>query len=1326
MDSASLSAAVTAEIERQQAAINYDELSLDELKVVVASLVERLELAKAALTSKMDTPKLVAAKVEGTFPDLPWGSPVDAEMVRSYLEKNMQERIMVIDGAMGTTIQQYKFSEEDFRGERWKDIDQELKGNNDLLVFTQPDTIRDIHRRYFLAGADMVETNTFSGTTIAQADYKMEHIVYELNKVAAELAVDAAKEVTQLEPHKPRMVCGAIGPTNRTLSISPSVEDPGFRNCTWDEVVTAYKEQVAGLIDGGVHIILVETIFDTLNAKAALFAIDEYYEESGCPRLPVIISGTIVDMSGRTLSGQTTEAFYVSVQHSKPLCIGLNCALGAPQMLPFMQALAGVAECFVHSYPNAGLPNAMGGYDDTPQMFSDAVRQFAELGLVNMLGGCCGTTPEHIASLAQMLDREKFKPHVRNPLCDKMRLSGLEAITVDANLGYVNIGERCNIAGSAKFKKLILDGKYDKGLEIALAQAESGATVIDVNMDEGLLDGEYAMKKFLNMLIPEPDVSKLPICVDSSKFHIGVAGLKCCQGKCIFNSISLKEGEAAFIKNAKIVKRFGAAVVVMAFDEVGQAATYEDKCRICKRAYDILVGPEVEFPPHDIIFDPNILTIVAGVEEHNNYGKDFILATKYIKENLPGAHISGGVSNLSFGFRGLTALEAEYGFIVSQPALERARSQLLTALREAMHAIFLYHCIQNGMDFGIVNAGAMPIYEDIPQPMRQYCEEVVLNESADGGHVERLLKFAEEEKERKDAGGGKVVKKDAAEWRNKPIKERLTYSLVKGLSEFTDEDVEEARQLFATPLEQLHATSTLPFLEAEKTKRAAERAAAGLAEEEEQCGKGTVVLATVKGDVHDIGKNIVGVVLGCNNFKVIDCGVMQPCFNILEACRENKAQILGLSGLITPSLDEMVAVAKEMERLGMKIPLLIGGATTSKMHTAVKVAPMYSGVAMHVLDASRAVGVCSALLNPDQREEMVEDVNEQYEELREDHYASLASRKFKTLEEARELGLGVKWGKDATPPTPQLVGTKVYEDYPLEELLPYIDWNPFFQVWQLRGKYPNRGYPKIFNDETVGEEAKKLHADGEALIADIIKNKTLKARAVVGIWPANAVGDDIEVYAADGSGAVRGVLHTLRQQEEREDDHYLALSDFVATKESGVKDYVGGFAVSCGFGCEEVCSKLRAEGDDYQGIMMEAVADRLAEAFAELLHHKMRKELWGYAPDEALSADDMLKVKYQGIRPAPGYPTQPDHTEKAFLWELLDAEKATGITMTDSFAMLPAASVSAVIFANPCSTYFQVGKVCKDQITDYASRKGMSMEEAERWMGPYLAYDPAA
>jgi len=853
-------------------------------------------------------------------------------------------------------------------------------------------------------------------------------------------------------------------------------------------------------------------------------------------------------------------------------------------------------------------------------------------------------------------------------------------------------------------------------------------------MEEGLLDGEYDMKKFLYMLIPEPDISKLNICVDSSKFYVAEAGLKCCQGKCIFNSISLKEGEEDFVRKAKIVKRYGAAVVVMAFDEVGQAATLEDKKRICKRAYDLLVSDRIKFPAHDIIFDPNILTIATGLEEHNNYGADFIGAVKYIKDTMPGAKSSGGVSNLSFGFRGLTDL------------------------RESMHAVFLYHAIQNGMTMGIVNAGAMPMFEDIPQPMRNYIEEVVLNKSEDGKHVERLLAFAEEEKERKDAGGGKVKVVNKQAWRELPVKERLTHSLVKGMSDFVDEDVEEARQLFATPLEVIEGplmdgmnvvgdlfgagkmflpqviksarvmkkavSYLLPYLEAEKARRKAQRAADGLEEEEEQSGKGTVVIATVKGDVHDIGKNIVAVVLGCNNFKVIDCGVMQPCHAILQQCKEHKAQILGLSGLITPSLDEMVTVAKEMERLGFKIPLLIGGATTSKMHTAVKVAPVYSGVAMHVLDASRAVGVCTVLLDANKRDEFIEDVNEQYEELREDHYAGLASRKFKTLEQARDLALRVDW-KANIPPTPKLLGTKVYEDFDISRLVPYIDWNPFFQVWQLRGKYPNRGYPKIFDDETVGEEAKKLHADAVKLLNDVVAKKTLKAKAVVGIWPANSTGDDIEVYSTDGSSTL-GVFHALRQQEEREDDNYLAMSDFIAPKSSGVKDYIGAFAVSCGFGCEEVCSKLRAEANDYDGIMMEAIADRLAEAFAELLHAEMRKDLWGYSPNEEMDVEDMLKVKYDGIRPAPGYPTQPDHTEKSFMWKLLDAEKATGIQLTDSLAMLPAASVSALVFANPCSTYFQVGKVCKDQIEDYAARKGQTLEEAEKWMGPYLAYDPQA
>ena len=1318
-----------------QAALIYDDLSEVELAQVVEQLSAKLEKAKSALTAKASAPPLKAEKVVGDWPELPWGpaGKQDAQKITDYITKNMQERIMIIDGAMGTTIQQYKFEEFDFREGHFEDHNpnQELKGNNDLLCFTRPDTIIDIHRRYYNAGADICETNTFSGTVIAQADYGMEHIVYELNKLACEQCCEAAREVTAREPHRPRLCAGAIGPTNRTLSISPSVEDPGFRNCTWDEVVAAYKTQVAGLIAGGAHIVLVETIFDSLNAKAALFAIDEYYEESGCPRLPIIISGTIVDMSGRTLSGQTTEAFYISMAHSEPLCIGLNCALGADQMLPFMQALSGIAECFVHSYPNAGLPNAMGGYDTTPDEFAQSVKLFIDQNLVNALGGCCGTTPDHINAVDKMIAKLKPKPRVRPPKCTEMRISGLEPLTVDDNLGFMNVGERCNIAGSAKYKKLILNGEYDKALEIARVQAESGAQVIDVNMDEGLLDGEYAMTKFLNMLIPEPDISKLPIMVDSSKFHIVEAGLKCCQGKCIVNSISLKEGEEDFVKKAKIVKRYGAAVVVMAFDEEGQAASFEDKCRICKRAYDILVGERVRFPPHDITFDPNILTIATGLSEHNNYGKDFILATKWIKDNLPGAKISGGVSNLSFGFRGLTAL------------------------REAIHAVFLYHAIKAGMTMGIVNAGGMPIYDDIEQPMRDYIEEVVLNESADGEHVERLLKFAEEEKEKKTTGGAKVVNK--LEWREKPVNERLTHALVKGIAEFVEEDTEEARHNFETNLEVIEGplmagmnvvgdlfgagkmflpqviksarvmkkavAYLLPFMEEEKARKAAEREAAGLVALEEK-GKGVVVMSTVKGDVHDIGKNIVGVVLGCNNYTIVDTGVMCKAVDILEACRVNKADILGCSGLITPSLDEMVTVAKEMERTGLTIPLLIGGATTSKMHTAVKVAPAYpSGFAMHVLDASRAVSVCESLLNEKKCADFMADVREQYEELRDDHYASLASRKFFDLEKARSKMLAVDWAAAAIP-TPKLLGTKVYRDFPLADLLPYIDWNPFFQVWQLRGKYPNRGYPKIFNDEAVGAEAKKLHDDALKLLDEVVAKKQLTAKGVVGIWPANSVGDDIEVYSPDGSSTL-GTFHTLRQQEEREDTTYYAMSDFIAPKSSGRKDYIGAFAVSCGFGCEEICSELRKQNDDYKGIMMEAIADRLAEALAELLHTEMRKELWAYAPNENLSVDDMLKVKYQGIRPAPGYPTQPDHTEKNFMWKLLDAEKEVGIQLTDSLAMLPAASVSALVFANECSTYFQVGKICKDQVVDYAARKGMSVEEVEKWMGPYLGYDDA-
>jgi len=1339
VDTNAVAQAVQAEIERQTAE-SFAAMSADELAATISKLEAQLEKAKSVRASKDSAPamQVKAAAASDDLPELPWGCPVDGEKVRAYIEKNMSERIMMIDGAMGTTIQQYKFTEADFRMERFKDFDHDIKGNNDMLSLTQPDTIRDIHRRYFEAGADLCETNTFSGTKIAQADYAMEDIVYEINFESAKLAVQAAKEVTAKEPHRPRLVAGAIGPTNRTLSISPSVEDPGFRNCTWDEVVDAYMEQVEALVAGGVHVLLVETIFDTLNAKAALYAIDTFFDEHPeISKLPVIISGTIVDMSGRTLSGQTTEAFFVSIMHTNPICVGLNCALGATQMLPFMQALSAAAgpNCHVHSYPNAGLPNAMGGYDQTPKEFAKEVRQFADLGLVNMLGGCCGTTPDHIAALHQ--ETKDIKPRVKPPMPDlpKMRISGLEAVTVDLETkGFLNLGERCNLAGSLKFKKLIMNGDYEKALDIAKHQAESGAQVLDINMDDGMLDGVAAMSKFLNMAIPEPDISRLPMMVDSSKYHILEAGLKCCQGKCIANSISLKEGEADFIKKAKVIKRFGAAVVVMAFDEQGQAAGYEDKIRICKRAYDILVGPQVGYPREDIIFDPNILTIATGLSEHNNYGKDFVLATKWIKENLPGAKVSGGVSNLSFGFRGLNAL------------------------RESIHAVFLYHAIKAGMDMGIVNAGAMPIYSDIPQPMCQYVEEVVLNESKDGEHVERLLKFAEEEKERKEAGGGEVAKTNKLEWREKPIQERLTYSLIKGISEFVDEDTEEARQMIKSPLQVIEGplmagmnevgdlfgagkmflpqviksarvmkkavAYLIPYLEKEKEEVRAAREAAGLPPEDDK-PKGTVLMATVKGDVHDIGKNIVAVVLGCNNYKVVDIGVMCPCDKILNAAIENKADIIGLSGLITPSLDEMVFVAQEMERRGMKQPIMIGGATTSKMHTAVKIMPKYSGFAIHVLDASRAVGVVSTLLNDSARDEYIEDVREQYDEMKEEHYASLQERKFLTLDKARGLKLNVDF-KAAVPPAPKMCGVKTYKNFDLKELVPYIDWNPFFAVWQLRGKYPNRGYPKIFDDATVGTEAKKLHNDAVALMNEFIKDKTLEARAVVGIFPANSVGDDIEVYTDEKRSTTAGTFYTLRQQEEREDANYLALSDFVAPKESGAKDYVGAFAVSCGFGSDELCEKYKKENNDYNVIMTEAIADRLAEAFAELIHAKMRTELWAYAPDESMSPEDMLKVKYQGIRPAPGYPTQPDHTEKPTMWKLLDAEKNVGIKLTDSHAMLPAASVSALVFANPCAQYFQVGRVCKDQVCDYANRKGMTQAEVEKWMGPYLAYDPDA
>eukprot|EP01006_Ploeotia_vitrea_P037965 TRINITY_DN66191_c3_g1_i1.p1 TRINITY_DN66191_c3_g1~~TRINITY_DN66191_c3_g1_i1.p1 ORF type:complete len:1293 (+),score=831.26 TRINITY_DN66191_c3_g1_i1:40-3918(+) len=1268
-----------------------------------------------------------------------WQRP-PAEELESYLRRMMQKRILVLDGAMGTMVQKYSLTEAQFRGERFKDHPKDLKGNNDVLVLTQPQVIEEIHTQYLEAGADMVETNTFSGTRIAQADYGLEEMTYEINKAAAQVARRACDKLTKKEPRKPRFVCGALGPTNRTASISPSVEDPGARNVTYRELVDAYKEQVRGLIDGGADILLVETIFDTLNARAALFAIAEWMEETKrAVRPPIMISGTITDQSGRTLSGQTTEAFYVSMSHIRPLSIGLNCALGSTQMRPFIQRLSQIAECFVSCYPNAGLPNAMGGYDEKPDETYEFLHDFAVSGFVNVAGGCCGTTPPHIAAIARAV--AGVKPRVPQPPYGEMRLSGLEMLAWRPNMNFVNVGERCNLAGSRRFKRLIMSGDYETAVAVARKQVEEGAQVLDVNVDEGLLDGVVAMRKFMNLCMSDPDICKVPFMIDSSKFEIIQAGLECTQGKCIVNSISLKVGEAEFIRQARIIKRYGAAVVVMAFDEEGQAADKENKIRICTRAYKILTE-KVQFPAHDIIFDPNVLTICTGMEEHNNYAVDFIEATRVIKQTLPGAKVSGGLSNLSFSFRGLHRI------------------------RESMHSVFLFHAIKAGMDMAIVNAGALIVYNDIPEDLLKLLEDAVLNKHP--GATEALLEYAEKERARLAAGGsdGRAAK-EAQEWRSWDVEKRLEHALVKGIVEFIVEDTEEARQKLPQPLEVIEGplmagmgvvgdlfgsgkmflpqviksarvmkkavAHLIPFMEAEKERVRAQAIKDGetvAADDGVDRGAGTVVLATVKGDVHDIGKNIVGVVLGCNNYRVIDLGVMQSCEAILKAVEEEKADILGLSGLITPSLDEMVHVAKEMQKRNLKIPLLIGGATTSRMHTAVKVAPQYkNSQAIHVLDASRAVVVCSNLMDEEQRDDYMEDIADLYADMREEYMEGLEDRQYVSLKDARARATRVDWPVMAKQVTkPSFLGTKTFDNFPLEELLPYVDWNPFFQVFQLRGKYPNRNYPKIFNDETVGAEAKKLYDDAQAMLKDIIAHKRLVARGVVGFFPANAQGDDIAVYAADADDERKesvATLYGLRQQAKNDDaeDPYRCLSDFVAPADSGIKDYVGMFAVSVGFGVDEMVKEYQADHDDYKSILVKALADRLAEAFAEKLHEDVRKTHWGYSKEETLSKEDLLKVSYQGIRPAPGYPSQPDHTEKTTMWKLLDAEKATGIQLSDSLAMMPAASVSALVFANECSEYFAVGKIGKDQVADYAKRKGQDIETTERWLGSILNYD---
>uniref|UniRef100_A0A3Q1M346 Methionine synthase n=1 Tax=Bos taurus TaxID=9913 RepID=A0A3Q1M346_BOVIN len=1195
--------------------------------------------------------------------------------LQDEIEAILQERIMVLDGGMGTMIQQHKLSEEDFRGQEFKDHARPLKGNNDILSITQPSVIYQIHKEYLLAGADIIETNTFSSTSIAQADYGLEHLAYRMNMCSAGVARKAAEDIS-LQTGIKRYVAGALGPTNKTLSVSPSVERPDYRNITFDELVEAYKEQAKGLLDGGVDILLIETIFDTANAKAALFAVQKLFEEEYVPR-PVFISGTIVDKSGRTLSGQTGEAFVISVSHADPLCIGLNCALGAAEMRPFIETIGKCTTAYVLCYPNAGLPNTFGDYDETPHVMAMHLKDFAVDGLVNIVGGCCGTTPDHIREIAEAVKNCKPRVPPATVFEGHMLLSGLEPFRIGPYTNFVNIGERCNVAGSRRFAKLIMAGNYEEALSVAKMQVEMGAQVLDINMDDGMLDGPSAMTRFCNFIASEPDIAKVPLCIDSSNFAVIEAGLKCCQGKCIVNSISLKEGEDDFLEKARKIKKFGAAVVVMAFDEEGQATETDTKIRVCTRAYHLLLK-KLGFNPNDIIFDPNILTIGTGMEEHNLYAVNFINATKVIKETLPGAKVSGGLSNLSFSFRGMEAI------------------------REAMHGVFLYHAIKFGMDMGIVNAGSLPVYDDIHKELLQLCEDLIWNRDPEA--TEKLLHYAQTQ----GKGGKKVIQTD--EWRNGPLEERLEYALVK---------VIKSARVMKKAVGHL-----IPFMEKEREET---KVLTGKIEDEDPY-QGTIVLATVKGDVHDIGKNIVGVVLGCNNFRVIDLGVMTPCDKILKAALDHKADIIGLSGLITPSLDEMIFVAKEMERLAIKIPLLIGGATTSRTHTAVKIAPRYSAPVIHVLDASKSVVVCSQLLDENLKDEYFEEILEEYEDIRQDHYESLKERRYLTLRQARENGFHIDWLSEPPPVKPTFLGTRVFEDYDLQKLVDYIDWKPFFDVWQLRGKYPNRGFPKIFDDKTVGEEAKKVYDDAQNMLQALISQKKLQARGVVGFWPAQSIQDDIHLYA---EGAVPqasepiATFYGLRQQAEKDSassDPYLCLSDFIAPLHSGIPDYLGLFAVAC-FGVEELSKAYEEECDDYSSIMVKALGDRLAEAFAEELHERVRRELWGYCSGEQLAVADLRRLRYEGIRPAPGYPSQPDHTEKLTMWRLADVEQRTGIRLTESLAMAPASAVSGLYFSNLKSKYFAVGKISKDQIEDYASRKNMSVAEVEKWLGPILGYD---
>ena len=1301
----------------------------------------------------------------------------------------LKDRILVLDGAMGTMIQRYQLTEADYRGERFADWPHDLKGNNDLLSLTRPDIIKEIHRQYLEAGSDIIETNTFSSTSIAMADYHMEALAYELNYESARIAKEVADEFTRRNPDKPRFVAGAMGPTNRTASLSPDVNNPGFRAISFDELVEAYYEQVAGLVEGGADILLVETIFDTLNAKAALFAIDKYFAEGGgqraegnasalysppsAPRplpaapiqltskgkefstppspLPIMVSGTITDASGRTLSGQTTEAFLYSVSHLPLLSIGLNCALGAEPMRPYVQTLAKEAPFFTSAYPNAGLPNEFGEYDETPERMAVQMEDFIRSGFVNIVGGCCGSTPDHIRAIADVA--AQYPPRPLPGTEPYQKLSGLEPLKITEQTNFVNIGERTNVTGSKAFARMIKSGDYDAALSVARQQVENGAQVIDVNMDEGMLDSVEAMTTFLHLIAAEPDIARVPIMIDSSKWEVIEAGLKCVQGKAIVNSISLKEGEKAFIEKARLIRRYGAATVVMAFDEQGQADSYQRRIEICERAYRILVGI-VGFEPQDIIFDPNILTVATGIEEHNNYAVDFIEATRWIKQNLPLAKVSGGVSNISFSFRGNEVV------------------------REAMHSAFLYHAIRAGLDMGIVNAGQLAVYDEIPKDLLERCEDVLLNRRPDA--TERLVEFAETVK----AKGKEVVQDER--WRLESVQERLKHALIKGITDYIDEDVEEARQQYDRPLHviegplmdgmnvvgDLFGEGKMFLPQVVKSARVMKKAVAYLTPfiEAEKSGEarsaGKILLATVKGDVHDIGKNIVGVVLGCNNYEIIDLGVMVPTQKILDEARRHNVDIIGLSGLITPSLDEMVGVAKEMERQGFTLPLLIGGATTSRIHTAVKIDPHYSGPVIHVLDASRSVPVAGRLTSEQEatRIDIYREIKAEYEKLREDHAKRQREKNLLTIEKARTNRTAIDWST-FEPVKPAFLGNRYFHDYPLEDIANYIDWTPFFQTWQLHGKYP-----KIFEDATVGVEAKKLFDDAQKLLKHIIDHKLLGAKAVVGFYPANSTDDDVLLHdfeevvhevpcerhgthrhveyrgpltavaerpktallsplkavnnerAADTHVGSLGTLHFLRQQNQKAPGlpNY-SLADFVAPLESGREDFIGAFAVTAGIGIEALLEGYERDHDDYNSIMVKALADRLAEAFAELMHERVRKEFWPYAAGENLSNEELIREKYRGIRPAPGYPACPDHTEKGFLFDLLDAGQV-GIELTESFAMYPASSVSGFYFSHPQSTYFAVGKISKDQVFDYARRKDMPVDDVERWLAPVLGY----